>query len=183
MRSSLREANFRAMLADDSEVRSHVSKLVEAYEAVRAEDVCGTRLAHMVNAAHLTSQQLVYDRTRLHKSSLPGLALETFIRLLEHKHQATVDPTSLDGLRDSGISWEARFLDSFSLRGVQYSTVSHRTRNSHILFHPLQLSDASAAPNLPEPGQITHIFLHALPPSPHSITTQGGPPLGVYLCV
>ena len=137
----------------------------------------------MVNVAHLTSQQLGYDRTHLHKSSLPGLALETFIRLLEHKHQATVDPTRLDGLRDSEISWEARFLDSFSLRGVQYSTVSHRTRNSHILFHPLQLSDASTAPNLPEPGQITHIFLHALPPSPHSITTQGGPPLGVYLCV
>ena len=42
MRSSLREANFRAMLADDSEVCSHVGNLVEAYEAVHAEDVRGT---------------------------------------------------------------------------------------------------------------------------------------------
>jgi hypothetical protein len=184
MHSSVREAKFRAILTDDSEVRSHVGNLVEAYEAVRTEDAHGTRLAHMVNAAHLTSQHLVYDGTRLHDSSLPGPVLETFIYFLEHRHQVTVDPTSLDSLRGSGISREDRFLDSFSLRGVQYSTVSHRTRNSHILFHSLQLGDAPTAPNLIEPGQITHIFLHFLPHSPHPTTVQGGPRrLDVYLCV
>lgn len=184
--SSMREANFQAMLSDDSEVRSHVSNLVEAYEAVRAEDVRGTRLAHMVNAMHLTSQQLVYDRTCLHKSSLPDPVLESFIRFLKRKHLVTVDPTSLDSLRGAVISREARFLDNFSFRGVQYSTLSHKTRNSHILFQPLQLGHASdsEAPGRPEPGQITHIFLHSLAPSRHSTTAQSGPyPLDVYLCV
>jgi hypothetical protein len=50
----MREANFQALLSDDSEMRSHVSDLVEVYEAFRTEDVRGTRLAHIVDAAHVT---------------------------------------------------------------------------------------------------------------------------------
>ncbi len=183
MHSSVREANFQAMLSDDSEVRSHVSNLVEAYETVRAEDVRGTRLAHMANAVHLTHQQpdLVYDGTRLRESSLPDPVLESFVRFLKRKHQVAVDSTSLVGLRGAGVSQEARFLDNFSLRGIQYSTLSHRTRNSHILFQSPQLGNASKAPSGLEPGQITHIFLHPLPLTP--TTTQGPYPLDVYLCV
>ncbi|KAF8470345.1 hypothetical protein DFH94DRAFT_604409, partial [Russula ochroleuca] len=49
MHSSIREANLQALLLDDSEVRSQVSNLVEVYESIRAEDVCGTCLAHMVD--------------------------------------------------------------------------------------------------------------------------------------
>ncbi len=102
---------------------------MEVYEAIRAEDVCGTCLAHMVNAAHVTQPQsdLVYNGTRLHESSLPASALTSFIQFLDCNYLVTA------GSRDM-ISAEAKFLDSFSLRGVQYLTMSYRTRNSHILF-------------------------------------------------
>jgi len=181
MHSSVREANFQALLSDDSEVRSHVSDLVEVYEAIRTEDVRGTRLAHMVNAAHVTQPQsdLVYDGTRLRESSLPASALASFIQFLDCNYPVTA------GSRDM-ISAEAKFLDSFSLRGVQYSTMSYRTRNSHILFRPFQPGSASKALGHSKPGQITHIFLHSLPSSPHSRAqaAQGGSRRpDVYLCV
>ena len=54
MHSSVREANFQALLSDDRELRSHVSDLVEVYDTIRTEDVRGTRLAHMV---HVTQSQ------------------------------------------------------------------------------------------------------------------------------
>jgi hypothetical protein len=60
-------------------------------------------------------------------------------------------------------------LSSWTLRGVQYTTVKYRTRNSHILFRHYQ-SDASKASSQPEsePGQIISIFLHSGVSTPHS---------------
>ena len=54
MHSSVREANFQALLSDDRELRSHVSDLVEVYDTIQTEDVRRTRLAHMV---HVTQSQ------------------------------------------------------------------------------------------------------------------------------
>jgi hypothetical protein len=184
MHSSVREANFQALLSDDSEMRSHVSDLVEVYEAIRTEDVCGTRLAHMVDAARVTQAQpdLVYDGTRLRESSLPDSVLASFVQFL-----VTAGSSNLNSLAHTVISPEAKFLDSFSLRGVQYSTISYRsnrTRNSHILFRSFQSGSRSKAPGHSKPGQITHIFLHSLSPSPHSRAAQGSSCLpAVYVCV
>jgi hypothetical protein len=44
----------------------------------------------------------------------------------------------------------------------------------------LQLSDAPRVPNVPEPGQLTHFFLHSLPPSPHSATAQVDPAVWMF---
>jgi hypothetical protein len=73
MCSSAREANLKALLEDDSEVRSQVGDLVETYKGILAEDVRGTRLAHMIDAVHLTQQtaEIAYDRNSLCESSLP----------------------------------------------------------------------------------------------------------------
>ena len=185
MHSSVREANFQALLSDDSEMRSHVSDLVEVYETFRTEDVRGTRLAHMVDAAHVTQPQpdLVYDETRLRKSRLPDSALASFIQFLNCKYHFAAGSSNLNSLAHTVISPEANFLDSFSLRGVQYSTKSYRTRNSHILFRFFQ-GNASTAPGRSMPGQITHIFLHSLPPSLHSRAAQGSSRRpAVYICV
>jgi hypothetical protein len=174
MHSSVREANFQALLSDDRELRSHVSDLVEVYDTIRTEDVRGTRLAHMV---HVTQSQpdLVYDGTRLRKSSLPDSVLASFVQFLNSKHHATVGSSNLNNLAHTIIPPEANFLDSFSLRGVQYSTKSYRTRNSHILFRSFQSGSASMAPHQSMPGQITHVFLYIVPLSPNSSAAQGGP--------
>ena len=176
MHSSVRDANFQALLSDDREMRSHVSELVEVFEAIRTEDVRGTRLAHMVDAAHVTQRQpdLVYDRTRLRQSSLPDSVLASFIQFLNSNDHATAGSSNLNSLAHTAITPEAGFLDSFSLRGVQYSTKSYRTRNSHILFRSFQSGSASMAPRQSMPGQITHVFLHAVSPSPYSSAAQGG---------
>ena len=149
MHSSVREANFQALLSDDSEMRSHVGDLVEVYEAFRTEDVRGTRLAHMVDAAHVTQPQpdLVYDKTRLHTSRLSDSALAAFIRFLECMYDVTAGSSNLNNLAHTIISPEASFLDSFSLRGVQYSTKSYRRRNSHILFRSLQGKSMAPIPS------------------------------------
>lgn len=189
MHSSVREANFQALLSDDSEMSSHVSDLVEVYETFRTEDVRGTRLAHMVDAARVKQPQpdLVYDETRLRESRLPDSALASFIRFLNCKYNVTAGSTgsSFDSLANTIISPEASFLDSFSLRGVQYSTKSYRSRNSHILFRPFQ-GKAPMAPDHSLPaGQITHIFLHSLTPSLYSRAAQGTSSrcLALYVCV
>lgn len=172
MHSSVREANLQALLSDDSELRTHIGDLVGVYENTRAEDVRGTRLAHMVDAVRLTQQEpgpnLIYDGTSLRVSSLPDSVLAPFVRFLTCKQQATGGSTSLDGLPGpTAIPREAKFLDKFSLRGVEYSTERCRTRNSHVLLQCFQ-SDASGAPNHPVPGQITHIFFHSNVPVPYS---------------
>jgi len=184
MHSSIREANLHALLSDDSEVRSHVGSLVEVYEGIRAQDVRGTRLAHMVDAVHLTRQEpnLVYDETRLRESNLPDFVLGPFVRFLNYKQQATVDSTVRDNPPGTAIHPEAKFLDKFSLRGVQYSTVSSRTRNSHILFRNLQ-SDACNVPSEPEPGQITHVFLHSGIPTSRTLPKRKPLYPDVYICV
>ncbi|KAH9019649.1 hypothetical protein EDB85DRAFT_1872998, partial [Lactarius pseudohatsudake] len=78
------------------------------------------------------------------------------------------------------VSPRAKLLDKFSLRGVQYSTASCQTRNSHILFKPPK-PDSSEPLTHPEIGQIIHIFLH---PQINTPSAQGDDECpSIYLCI
>jgi hypothetical protein len=108
---------------------AHVSDLVEVYKNICAEDVRGTRLAHMVDVVRLMQQEpdLIYDGTRLCESSIPDSVLIPFIRFLKRKQQATgdaADAPSLDSPPGATIHPEAKFLDT--PRGsIYYSKVQN----------------------------------------------------------
>ena len=174
MRASTREANLQALLADDSEVQSHVGNLLEAYKSTLAEDVHGTRLAHLIDAVHLTQQtDFAYDRKHLHESRLPDAVLTVFIQFLYRKHPDLRAKDSTGSSSTTSVS--AQFLDKFSLRGVQYSTATCRSRDSHLFFR---------SPQHEKSGQITHIFFHThVPDSPSSSSRGQASHPSVYLCV
>ena len=158
MRSSAREAKLQALLFDHGEVREPVDELVKTYQAFLTEDVRGTRLAHMVDMAQLTQQpDIIFDESCLRDMILPDAVLLPFSQFLQ-KHANTVYSTE----KTPGLSAlpRAKFLDKFPFRGVQYSTASSRTRNSHVLFKPPKLDSSESLTN-PEPGQIIHAFLHS----------------------
>ena len=155
MRSSAREAKLQALLFDHGEVRERVDELAKTYQAFLAEDARGTRLAHMIDMAQLIQQpDFVFDETCLRDMILPDAVLLPFSQFLRQEHATTTDRSP--GL---SVSRRAKFLDKFSFRGVQYSTASSRTRNSHVLFKPLKLDSSESSIN-PESGQIIHAFLH-----------------------
>jgi hypothetical protein len=186
MRSSTREANLQALLEDDSEVRSHVGDLVEVYKGILAEDVRGTRLAHMIDAVHLTQQtaDIAYDGNSLRESSLPNAILAVFRQFLHCKHPGIKGEVNAEGSSAYIASPKVKVLDRFSLRGVQYSTASRRARDSHVFFPSPQSQSETSSPPSPEPGQITHIFLHPYVPSPRCPASPGQrhhP--SVYICV
>jgi hypothetical protein len=179
MHSSVREANLQALLSDNSEVRSHVGDLVEVYNTIHAEDVRGTRLAHMIDAAHLAQQtpDFAYDGKRVRESGLPDAILAVFIQFLNCKHPGLKAVEATEGPSSAAASPKAKLLDKFSLRGVQYSTATCRTRDSHVFFRSPPMST-------PQAGQITHIFLHSYVPAPRSPASRGQPHHpSVYLCV
>jgi hypothetical protein len=158
MRSSAREAKLQALLFDHSEVRERVDDLVKTYEAFRAEDVRGTRLAHMVDKSQLTQQpDFIFDETCLHDMRIPDAVLLPLAQFLNRKHSTTVYCS--ESSSSILVSPNAKFLDKFSFRGVQYSTSSCRIRNSRILFRPPKL-DSGESLVKPEPGQIIYAFLH-----------------------
>ncbi|KAH8976742.1 hypothetical protein EDB92DRAFT_1823306 [Lactarius akahatsu] len=174
MRASMREANLQALLADDSEVRSHVGDLLEAYKSTLSEDVRGTRLAHLIDAVHLTQQtDFAYDRKRLRESRLPDAVLTVFIQFLYRKHPDLRAKDSTGSSSTTSVS--AQFLDKFSLRGVQYSTATCWSRDSHLFFR---------SPQHEKSGQITHIFFHThVPDSPSSSSWGQASHPSVYLCM
>ncbi|KAH9172227.1 hypothetical protein EDB89DRAFT_1906338 [Lactarius sanguifluus] len=86
MCSSAREAKLQALLSDHSEVRERVGELAKTYEAFLTEDVRGTRLAHMVDMAHLTQQlDFAFDETRLRDTTLPDALLDLLVQFLSQK--------------------------------------------------------------------------------------------------
>jgi hypothetical protein len=187
MRSSAREANLQALLEDDSEVRSQVGDLVETYKGILAEDVRGTRLAHMIDAVHLKQQtaDIAYDRNTLRESSLPDPILAAFRQFLLCKHSGLKGEDTAENYSDIVASPKAMVLDKLSLRGVQYSTASRRVCDSHVFFRS-SLPEMGKAPpaNSPQPGQITHMFLHPHVPTFHDPVSPGQfhrP--SVYVCV
>ncbi|KAH9051542.1 hypothetical protein EDB87DRAFT_1582376 [Lactarius vividus] len=159
MRSSAREAKLQALLFDHSEVHEHVGELAKTYEAFLNEDSRGTRLAHMVDMAHLTQQpDFVFDETCLCDANLPDAILPLLVQFLNQRHRTTIYST--DSCHGISVLPRAKFLDKFSLRGVQYSTASRQMRNSRVFFRPPKL-DPSESLAHPEPGQIIHVFLHS----------------------
>jgi hypothetical protein len=158
MRSSAREAKLQALLFDHREMREGVDELVKVHQAFRAEDVRGTRLAHMVDMTQLTQQpDFVFDETCLRDMSIPEAVLLPLARFLNRKHTTTI--YSSNGSSGISVSPNAKFLDKFSFRGVQYSTASCRVRNSHIFFRPPESDSTESLAKL-EPGQIIYAFLH-----------------------
>jgi hypothetical protein len=182
MRSSAREANLQALLEDDGEVHSHVGDLVEVYKDILAEDVRGTHLAHMIDAVHLTQQtaDIAYDGNSLHESSLLNAILAVFRQFLHCKHPGLRGEDTAEGSSASIASPKVKVLDRFSLCSVQYFTASRQACDSHVFFRLETLSP----PPSPEPGQITHIFLHPYIPAPRCPTSPGQchrP--SIYVCV
>ncbi len=189
MRSSMREANLQALLSDDSQVRSHVGNLVEVYNTILAEDVRGTRLAHMIDAVHLTQQtpDFTYNRKSVHESSLPDAILAAFIQFLDFKHTELRTKNATEGPSNGFASTKTKFLtlNKFSLRGVQYSTATSRVHDSHVFFRS-PLLEISKPPPHPDPtsGQITHIFLYSHVPVSSSPASPSQPDYSsVYVCV
>jgi hypothetical protein len=171
MRSSAKEAKLHALLFDHGEVRERVDELAKIYQAFLAEDVRGTRLAHMIDMSQLTQQpDLIFDEMGLRDMILPDDVLLPFLQFLHQKHATTIRSTD----RSPGLSLlpRAKFLDKFSFRGVQYSTASSRTCNSHVLFRPPRL-DSSESPTNPESGQIIHAFIHSQINTHHAREDEG----------
>lgn len=185
MRSSAREAKLQALLFDHSEVRERVGELAKTYEAFLAEDVRGTRLAHMVDIAHLSQQpDFVFDETCLRDTTLPDAILPLLVQFLNQKLRTTTGIHSTgNGFPGISVSPRAKFLDEFSFRGVQYATASRRTRNSHVLFRSPKLNSSGSLAH-PEPGQITHVFLHSQINTPGTQEDEGRLRYpSIYLCI
>ena len=160
MRSSAREAKLHALLFDHDDVREHVGELTKTYETFLAEDIRGTRLAHMADTARPTQRpEFTFDEVCLRDAILPDAVLHPLAQFLNREHRATTT-YSASGSHDIPISPTAKFLNKFSLRGVQYSMASCQRRNSHVLFRPPKLDSSESLAN-PEPGQIIHVFLHS----------------------
>ena len=136
MRSSTREANLQALLQDDTEVHSHVGDLVKVYKSILAEDVRGTRLAHMIDAIHLTQKtvDIAYDGDSLCETGLSDDILTALRQFLHGKHLGLSEKDVAEGSSASVASPRAKVLDRFTLRGVQYSTASHKACDSHVFF-------------------------------------------------
>jgi hypothetical protein len=186
MRSSSREGKLRALLSDHSEVRESVSELANTYEAFLAEDVRGTRLAHMVEEAQVTQEldhHVTFDETSLHESSLPHAILLLLVQFLNQKHRTILYSSSSDDSTRRMLSPRVRLLDKFSLRGVEYSTAGHRTRNSHVLFSAPMSNSSEISGNLGS-GQITHVFIHSQVSAPGAQEDeQWLHHLPIYLCI
>jgi hypothetical protein len=181
MRSSAREAKLKALLFDHGEVRERVDELAKTYQAFLAEDVRGTRLAHMIDMDQLAQQpDFIFDETCLRDMILPDAVLLPFSQFLHRKHAATIYST--DSSPSLLVSPRAKFLDKFSFRGVQYSTASSRTRNSHVLFRPPKL-DSSESLTSPEPGQIIHAFLHSQTNTTHYVHEDEGQDRHPSICL
>src|SRR5260370_32505458 len=159
MCSSVREAKLHALLFNNGKVDKQVNELVKTYQTFLTKDVCGTCLAHMIDMTQLTQQlDLIFDETCLCDMILPDALLLPFSQFLHQKPATTIHST--DRSPSLSVLPRAKFLDKFSFRGVQYSTASSWTCNSHVLFSSPKLDSSKSLTN-PKPGQIIHAFLHS----------------------
>ncbi|KAI9446720.1 hypothetical protein H4582DRAFT_2070041 [Lactarius indigo] len=176
---SMQSVNHNMKLEDGKYAFSLISSSAEVYNNILAEDIHGTRLAHMIDMVHLTQQtpDFAYNRDSVHESSLPNSILAGFIQFLKFKHPGPRIVDTTEGSSSEFAPPKTKFLtlNKVSLRGVQYSTTTSQAHDSHVFFRPPQLEMSKPQP-CPEPGQITHIFLHShIPSQSHH--------LSVYLCV
>jgi hypothetical protein len=142
MKVASRNANLRAVLADDDDVRETVHEMINVMETVEKEDARGFRLASLLNP----DQPVYADEPRAKPFQLGNLEYQLLRRLVEH--------TADDRLRL--FSRQARAFDEISIRGVRYSTSQGRKfRDSNIIF---QLPGIPSNMNTQRAGSIDSIF-------------------------
>jgi hypothetical protein len=132
----------------------------------------------MVDAVRLTEQEpdFTYDATRLRESNLPDDVLALFEHFLKGVDQGAMG--FMDNSSDGTTSPKVITMNKFSFRGVEYSTATCRTRNSHVFFR----SPGSANPL--DSGQIIYIFFKSQVPTARSIAASAQPQHSpVYVCV
>jgi len=123
MKISSRNANLRAVLADDDTVRQTVHEMMTVMKSVEDEDTRGFRLASLLEP----DQPVVGDES--HTKS---------IQLGEQEYQLLHELIK----RTSGnklliLPRHARSLEKISIRGVSYATSHGRNfRDSNIIFEP-----------------------------------------------
>lgn len=144
MALSSRNANLRAILADDDDVRESVIKMIQTIESIGQEDSRGSRLASLLDP---TSPQYTMD-VNARPIELEGelfLLLCELIRNLDSDDQLCFPPQGL-------------FVRETSLHGVCFGTADSSTfRNSRIMFnHPY--NSPTTDPRDQKAGLIESIF-------------------------
>ena len=123
MKTSSRNANLRAILADDETVQQTVHEMMTAMKSVEDEDVRGFRLASL-----LEPDQPVFGDESCTKS----------IQLGEEEYQLLYELLKrTSGNKPLILPHHARSLEQLSIRGVSYDTLHGRNfRDSNIIFQP-----------------------------------------------
>jgi hypothetical protein len=140
MNSTARAANLKAILADNADIRSHVSEAIETYERVSTRDSRGFRLAQMLNPddSHFDLES---------RSQWSALSIEERQLLQEYLSWKFGD-FSLETWKASAL-----IMDQISINGVRYAreNVLKHDEDSHIIF-------TIPGTNETAPGEILNIF-------------------------
>ncbi|KII89487.1 hypothetical protein PLICRDRAFT_108974 [Plicaturopsis crispa FD-325 SS-3] len=169
LHSASRDANIRAMLADDADVRNTMRETVKALDAVANEDARGIRLAHM-----LDPDQPEFD---LDAAFCPYYLNDDEHQQLSHLLH-TINPSDT-----VYAPRQVECVDRISIHGVRYATsASQASSDSSVMFSPLHLEVADATPTRSQtPGTIKAIF-RCLTEGPGSLQTST-PSYQYYLAV
>lgn len=138
LKMSVRSANLRAILADDSDIRNSVSELVSVMDQIHIEHARGFRLASLLDP----------DSPVITPRSKP------YVSLLHPSHHLLVCEALGHGIHE--MSSSATFLHEISLNGVCYSTRSSKPKDSSIIFRSQNPSDDSIYAGIAE-----HIFQYS----------------------
>ena len=173
MRISARNANLRAILADDNEIRKSVTEMVMAMEAIEDEDIRGFRKAKQLDPTLLDPAQ---DSIPSHANQI---TLESSQLQLIKAHLTQIYPG-----RNFRLGSDALSLKEVSKDGVCYGICESSThRNSAIIFVS-ESATRSSSPNnnldyegvVQKPGIIEKII--------HYSTLDGLVPIdGIYLYI
>jgi len=123
MKTSSRNANLRALLADDETVRQTVHEMMAVMKSVEDEDMRGFRLASLLEP----DQPVVGDESHSKSIQLGEQEYELLHELV--KRTSGNEPLILPR--------HALSLGKISIRGVSYATLHGRNfRDSNIMFRP-----------------------------------------------
>lgn len=122
MRTSARNANLRAILADDDEIRKSVTDMIMTMQAIEDEDIHGFRKAKQLDPT-LLDLDLIQSRA-------DRIALDQSQLQLMKAHLMQIHPGQILHLGSDALS-----LKEVSKDGVCYGTCKSSTyRNSSIIF-------------------------------------------------
>jgi hypothetical protein len=137
MRTSARNANLRAILADDDKIRKSVTNMITTMQAIENEDICGFCKAKQLDATILDVDLILSraDRITLDPSQLQ----------LIKAHLMELYPDQI--LR---LGTDASSLKEVSKDGICYGTCGSSThRNSAIIFSSAAKPSNASNNNLP----------------------------------